>query len=71
MESAYQETMFLLKKYHISANKKLGQNFLINDDVIHQTIEAAQITKEDLVLEIGPRLRNTNQALTRKSKKSN
>ena len=71
MESAYQETMFLLKKYHISANKKLGQNFLVDDDVIHQTIEAAQITKEDLVLEIGPRFRNTNQVLTRKSQKSN
>ncbi len=71
MENAYQETMFLLKKYHINANKKLGQNFLINDDVIQQTIEAAKITKGDLILEIGPRFRNTNQALTRKSQKSN
>ena len=47
MESAYQETMFLLKKYHINANKKLGQNFLVNDDVIQQAIETAQITKEE------------------------
>ena len=43
MESAYNETMFLLKKYNITANKSLGQNFLIDDDVINKTIESAKI----------------------------
>ncbi|MFR7563936.1 rRNA adenine N-6-methyltransferase family protein, partial [Faecalibacillus intestinalis] len=56
MENTYQETMFLLKKYHILANKSLGQNFLINDEVIEKTIEQAQIGEEDLVIEIGPGL---------------
>lgn len=69
MESAYQETMFLLKKYHITANKSLGQNFLINDSVINETIEASQISKEDLVIEIGPGLGTLTNRLLEKSKK--
>ena len=31
---AFEETKFIMKKYGISANKSLGQNFLINDEVI-------------------------------------
>ena len=56
MENAYTETMFLLKKYNITANKSLGQNFLIDDDVINKTVASAEITNEDLVIEIGPGL---------------
>ena len=33
MENLYNKTKFILKKYNISANKSLGQNFLINDSV--------------------------------------
>lgn len=69
MKNAYQETMFLLKKYHISANKSLGQNFLMNDEVINQTIEVADITKEDLVIEIGPGLGILTQELLERAKK--
>ncbi len=52
----YDETKFLMKKYNISANKNLGQNFLIDEDVILDSINAANIGKEDAVLEIGPGL---------------
>lgn len=69
MKNAYQETMFLLKKYHISANKSLGQNFLVNDAVIEETIEAADIGKEDFVIEIGPGLGTLTQKLLEKAKK--
>lgn len=69
MGNAYQETMFLLKKYHITANKSLGQNFLMNDEVIHQTIESANISKEDLVIEIGPGLGILTQELLERAKK--
>ena len=51
-----EETKFIMKKYGISANKRLGQNFLINDDVVEKIITSASINKEDLVLEIGPGL---------------
>lgn len=54
MKNAYQETMFLLNKYNITANKSLGQNFLINDSVINDTINSADISREDLIIEIGP-----------------
>lgn len=69
MKNAYQETMFLLKKYHISANKSLGQNFLIHDEVIHQTVESATISKDDLIIEIGPGLGILTQELLEKAKK--
>ncbi len=69
MKNAYQETMFLLKKYHISANKSLGQNFLIHDEVIHQTVESATISKDDLIIEIGPGLGILTQELLERAKK--
>ena len=69
MSNSYQETMFLLKKYGITANKSLGQNFLINDEVIETTIEEAYIEKEDLVIEIGPGLGTLTSLLLEKAKK--
>ena len=69
MENAYTETMFLLKKYNITANKSLGQNFLIDDDVINKTVASAEITNEDLVIEIGPGLGTLTSRLLEKAKK--
>jgi len=54
--NAYTETRDILKKYNISANKKLGQNFLIDDEVIDGIIDASDVNKNDLVIEIGPGL---------------
>ena len=56
----YNETKDILKKYNITANKKLGQNFLIDDEAIENIIESSNVNKEDLVIEIGPGLRNIN-----------
>ena len=44
----------LMKEHHISARKKYGQNFLIDANILRQIVEAAEINKEDLVLEIEP-----------------
>ena len=54
--SSLEDTRFILKKYNIKANKKLGQNFLIDDNVINNTIGAAELSKNSLVIEIGPGL---------------
>lgn len=54
--SLYEETKYILKKYNITANKRLGQNFLINEEVIEKTIAEGNISKEDLIIEIGPGL---------------
>ena len=54
--NAYKETRDILKKYNITANKKLGQNFLIDDEVIAGIVSAANVNKNDLIIEIGPGL---------------
>ena len=56
MNSVLNETKYIMKKYNISANKSLGQNFLIDDDVVNNIVESARISKNDLVIEIGPGL---------------
>ena len=56
MNNVFEETKFILKKYGISANKSLGQNFLINEEVIENIVSSADINKDDLVIEIGPGL---------------
>ena len=56
MNSVLEETKYILSKYKISANKKLGQNFLVDDNVINQIIDKSDIQKDDLVIEIGPGL---------------
>ena len=51
-----EETKFILKKYGIKANKDLGQNFLIDENIVYNIVESANICEEDLVIEIGPGL---------------
>ena len=64
-----EETKFLMKKYKIKANKNLGQNFLIDDNVVKDIVEGAKIEKEDLVIEIGPGLGSMTAILLEKAKK--
>lgn len=49
--------------------KRLGQNFLINPDVISDIIDFAQITKDDVVLEIGPGVGFVTEQLIKHAKK--
>ena len=51
-----QETKFIMKKYNITANKNYGQNFLIDENIVNSIVESADISKNDLVIEIGPGL---------------
>lgn len=62
-------TKFLMKKYGITANKKLGQNFLIDENVIDYIVSSAQLSKEDLVIEIGPGLGTLTAKLIEKARK--
>lgn len=54
--SLYSETMEILRKYNITANKNLGQNFLIDENIVSGIVEKAEVNEEDLVIEIGPGL---------------
>lgn len=65
----YNETKYLLKKYNITAIRRLGQNFLIDDEVVQKTIDASEITKEDLIIEIGPGLGTLTKPLLERAGK--
>ena len=65
----YDETKFIMKKYGIRANKSLGQNFLVSDEAVERIVESAEISKEDLVIEIGPGLGTLTNELLKKAKK--
>ena len=69
MNNVYDETKFLMKKYNITANKSLGQNFLVDDESIEKIVEASDLTTDDLVIEIGPGLGTLTQKLLEKAKK--
>ena len=58
-----QNTIAVLQKYNFNFQKKFGQNFLIDTNVLDKIISAAEITKEDCVLEIGPGIGTMTQYL--------
>ncbi len=58
-----QNTIEVLQKYNFNFQKKFGQNFLIDTTVLDRIIAAAEITKEDCVLEIGPGIGTMTQYL--------
>lgn len=57
-------TIELIQKHQFVFQKKFGQNFLIDPHVLDKIIRAAQIEKEDVVLEIGPGIGTMTQCLT-------
>lgn len=59
-----QNTIAVLQKYHFNFQKKFGQNFLIDPHVLDKIIGAAGITKDDMVLEIGPGIGTMTQYLS-------
>jgi dimethyladenosine transferase (EC 2.1.1.-) len=57
------QTIEIIQKYNFNFKKSFGQNFLIDSHVIDKIIRAAEITKEDNVLEIGPGIGTLTQYL--------
>jgi 16S rRNA (adenine1518-N6/adenine1519-N6)-dimethyltransferase len=57
------KTIEILNKYHFVFQKKFGQNFLIDTHVLEKIMRAADITEDDLVLEIGPGIGTLTQYL--------
>ena len=58
-----QNTIEILQKYNFNFQKKFGQNFLVDEHVLDKIIRAAEITKDDYVLEIGPGIGTMTQYL--------
>ena len=65
----FEETKFIMKKYNISANKKLGQNFLVDDNTVSEIVNQSEISSSDLVIEIGPGLGTLTASLLEKAGK--
>ena len=69
IENILKETKFIIKKYGIKANKNLGQNFLINSQVVENIVNSSEISKDDMVIEIGPGLGTLTKYLLEKTEK--
>ncbi len=63
-----QVTIETIKKYEFAFHKKFGQNFLIDEHVIDKILRAADITKDDVVLEIGPGFGTMTQYMAERAK---
>lgn len=59
----WHNTAEIIRKYQFDFRKKFGQNFLIDNSILDKIIEAADITREDCVLEIGPGIGTMTQRL--------
>ena len=62
-------TIEILQKYRFSFQKRYGQNFLIDPHVLEKIVAAAEVGKEDLVLEIGPGIGTLTQYLAAAARK--
>lgn len=63
------EVKSILREYNIRPSKRLGQNFLIDQNIKNKIIGSIQLNKEDIVLEIGPGLGALTGDLSKKAKK--
>ncbi len=61
-------TAEVIEKYHFNFQKKFGQNFLVDSNILDKIIESAQITREDCVLEIGPGIGTMTQRLAEEAR---
>lgn len=62
------KTKNIMRKFSIMANKRYGQNFLIDDNILENIVVSADITAEDLVIEIGPGLGNLTEYILSKAR---
>ncbi|MBE6062529.1 MAG: 16S rRNA (adenine(1518)-N(6)/adenine(1519)-N(6))-dimethyltransferase RsmA [Clostridium butyricum] len=63
------KTQELVKKYNFKFSKSLGQNFLIDDSVLEDIVNGAEVSNEDFVIEIGPGVGTLTAQLLMKAKK--
>lgn len=59
----------LMNKYDFKMAKSLGQNFLVNESILKEIVESADLDENDYVLEIGPGIGTMTQAISKQVKK--
>ncbi|MBR1471195.1 MAG: 16S rRNA (adenine(1518)-N(6)/adenine(1519)-N(6))-dimethyltransferase RsmA [Lachnospiraceae bacterium] len=62
------KTAEIVAKHHFMFRKKFGQNFLVDMSMLEKIVDSAEVTKEDVVLEIGPGIGTMTQALAERAK---
>ena len=62
-----QKTIEVIQKYGFNFQKKFGQNFLVDSHVLDKILNAADVTKDDTVLEIGPGIGNMTQRIAQRA----
>jgi len=68
-ESLLAETKRRLRRFDLRARKRLGQHFLIDNNVLQQILSAAELTADDIVIEVGPGLGILTRELARRVKR--
>ncbi|MHA1912876.1 MAG: 16S rRNA (adenine(1518)-N(6)/adenine(1519)-N(6))-dimethyltransferase RsmA [Promethearchaeota archaeon] len=62
------EVKLILKKLNVKPNKNLGQNFIVNNHTVQKIISTSDISKDDIIVEIGPGLGVLTESLVEKAK---
>ena len=62
-------TIEILQKYNFNFQKKFGQNFLVDANILEKIVDSAEITKDDCIIEIGPGIGTMTQYLAERAKK--
>ncbi|MCL0330454.1 16S rRNA (adenine(1518)-N(6)/adenine(1519)-N(6))-dimethyltransferase RsmA [Apilactobacillus sp. TMW 2.2457] len=62
-------TQAILNRYHLSAKKSLGQNFLTDLNILQKIVDAANVSDEDNIIEIGPGIGGLTEQLAKRAKK--
>ena len=62
-------TKEIVSKFGFKFTKSLGQNFLVDENILYKIVDGAEITQEDVVFEIGPGIGTLTQALAERAKK--
>ena len=63
------KTKELVEKYNFRFSKSLGQNFLIDDTVLTDIVDGANVCSDDLIIEIGPGVGTLTVQLLKKAKR--
>ena len=62
-------TKEIIQKYGFRFSKQLGQNFLIDENILQKIVNGAAVSKEDWVIEVGPGIGTLTQALAQRAEK--
>ncbi|PKM51111.1 MAG: 16S rRNA (adenine(1518)-N(6)/adenine(1519)-N(6))-dimethyltransferase [Firmicutes bacterium HGW-Firmicutes-7] len=62
-------TMEIINKYNFVIQKRFGQNFLIDLNILEKIVQGAELTEDDVVIEIGPGIGSLTQVLAENAKK--